>query len=245
MTEEDIKAGKCGGGAGKELKDYIIPWKEATIPHGRYVFEFKDNLGYHGPGGVGGPQADYKQWYPGFLDPKKHPDGLCIPCCMKNNNNPKHTKLRKQCIPSSSPKRPEDDESPKQKSEYIQGWNIKKLLVPGQWRYLPLSVQKFLETDNTKCQKSPEEPGTLHLNRACLLLHGVKLNKNQSFVEAIADIFSKADDIKPAITLDEMKTKIIDSLTLDNFLTYFNGSLVQQFYKDEGDVNISEKHKKN
>jgi hypothetical protein len=44
--------------------------------------------------------------YPGFLDPKRHPDGLCLPCCFKtdsmNETKPFYEKVKK-CLSAAPP----------------------------------------------------------------------------------------------------------------------------------------------
>ncbi|NDE19724.1 MAG: hypothetical protein EB000_04710, partial [Alphaproteobacteria bacterium] len=78
----DKKTGKmvkrhptCGG---------IIPDDETEIKNdGNYVYEFFDAVEH-------GSREKYKKHYPGFLASKKHPDGLCIPCCFSKWNTPGH-----------------------------------------------------------------------------------------------------------------------------------------------------------
>ena len=41
-------------------------------------------------------KSEPEQRFPGFIDPNKHPDGLCMPCCFnKPQNNPKSSKYTK------------------------------------------------------------------------------------------------------------------------------------------------------
>ena len=75
MTEEQIMDGKCDGVKRDSIKDYIIPPKARTIPKDKSVFEFKSSAHKTKDG-------SYKQYNPGFMDPSKHPRGLCIPCCF-------------------------------------------------------------------------------------------------------------------------------------------------------------------
>ncbi|NDA90314.1 MAG: hypothetical protein EBY20_05345, partial [Alphaproteobacteria bacterium] len=85
----DKKTGKmvkrhptCGG---------IIPDDETEIKNdGNYVYEFFDAVEH-------GSREKYKKHYPGFLASKKHPDGLCIPCCFSKWNTPGHIGRRKEC----------------------------------------------------------------------------------------------------------------------------------------------------
>ena len=70
LTEEEVKAGVCGG------VNAIIPPKAKTIPKGKTIFEFtsKKHINEFG---------DYEQYGPGFVKGKPHPDNLCVPCCFK------------------------------------------------------------------------------------------------------------------------------------------------------------------
>ena len=63
-------------------------------------------------------------------------------------------------------------------------------------------------------------------------------NKNQSFIGAIADIYSKYIEDTTGeykkISILEMKKIIIESMDIDTFMTYQNGSLINIFnYKQK------------
>ena len=226
MTEQQILDGKCDGEKRGDISKYIIPFKAKKVPPGRYVFEFKDNLGFHTE-----TDGSYKQHYPGFAPLDSHPDGLCVPCCVAKNSSGEQERRRNYCVGGIGKK------EKLQSTHYIQ--NIDKFpLENKRWGYLPLNVQKFLNTDNKLCQISDTNT-RLSNNKPCILRYGVINNNKQSFVAAIADVFSKADNIKPPLTIQSMKKRIIDALTIDNFITYFNGSLVQQFYKEDDTIDIS------
>ena len=72
MTEEEVKAGKCGG------SDKIIPRNAKKVPKAAFVYEFYAEDEHKGDDG------EYITHNPGFLKTSAHPDGLCIPCCFKN-----------------------------------------------------------------------------------------------------------------------------------------------------------------
>lgn len=103
MTEDDVKAGKCGGSS------KIIPKDAQYVPEDAFILEAnggpKEHFDKHG---------NYIHHYPGFTKDKSHPDGLCVPCCFKeygiekpvvldkNRNRtiegqPKQVKRRTQC----------------------------------------------------------------------------------------------------------------------------------------------------
>ena len=72
----------CGG---------IIPDDQTEIKNdGNYVYEFFDKQEH-------GSREKYKKHYPGFLPGKKHPDGLCIPCCFSKWNTRGKIERLKEC----------------------------------------------------------------------------------------------------------------------------------------------------
>ena len=98
-----------------------------------------------------------------------------------------------------------------------------------QYGFLPISVQKFLHTDNKKCQTSISN-STLKLNHTCFLRHGVEAHKTQSFIACIADIWSgDISDGEKFVSIREMKTKLLEAMTVDIFTTLQNGNLVDIF----------------
>ena len=127
--------------------------------------------------------------------------------------------------------------------EYIVGPD--KFPIPlGRRGYLPQAVQRFLNYDNSTCQVS-------HTNKAlkkgvkCLLRSGVQewdkdaagrdekpsqLSDKQSFIACMAAL---RQDPRPK-TIVEMKQLILDGMTLDSFLTYQNGTLVDAFQPAPG-----------
>ena len=109
-----------------------------------------------------------------------------------------------------------------------------KFPIPlGRRGYLPQPVQRFLNYDNSTCQVSQTNK-TLKKKVACLLRHGVqewnqdtmgRLSEMQSFIACMA---AMRQDERPK-SIIEMKKIILDGITLDSFLTYQNGTLVDAF----------------
>ena len=120
--------------------------------------------------------------------------------------------------------------------EYIKGPD-KFPLELNRWGYLPLAVQKFFRTDNNKCYISSTNTN-LKKHHACMLRRGVENNMNQSFVACIADALMDEEQTDNFISIVKMKERIIQSLTLDNFIVYQNGNLVKIFENEDADVNI-------
>ena len=122
--------------------------------------------------------------------------------------------------------------------DYIVG--PEKFPIPlGRRGYLPQPVQRFLNYDNSTCQVSQTNK-TLKKNVKCLLRHGVqewdqdargrdekpsRLSELQSFIACMAAL---RQDAHPK-SIPEMKRIILDGITLDSFLTYQNGTLVDAF----------------
>lgn len=122
--------------------------------------------------------------------------------------------------------------------EYIVGPD--KFPIPlGRRGYLPQAVQRFLNYDNSTCQVSHVNK-TLKKGVKCLLRNGVQewdkdamgrdekpshLGELQSFIACMAAL---RQDPRPK-TIVEMKQIILDGITLDSFLAYQNGTLVDAF----------------
>ena len=81
LTLQQINKGECGGW------DAVIPEKAKKVPKGKRIVQFTDERFHRENSGI--PEGDparkivYRPMYPGFQDPSKHPDGLCVPCCFQ------------------------------------------------------------------------------------------------------------------------------------------------------------------
>jgi hypothetical protein len=222
ISEEDVKAGKCGA---------ILPKTAKKVIPGHYVYEF-----YTPPKN----KPNYKH-YPGFQD-DSHPQGFCLPCCFKTWDTKEQLSRRNKCSGKEKPK--EEIPKPKKQLEdmYIKGPE-KFPLSSGRWGYLPVSIQKILHEANNDCYTNKNN-ALIKENRACLLRHGVEISEKQSFIACIADaiFFAKKDENGipykiPSIV--EMKDRIIKSLKIDNFIKYQNGNLVTNFDKLNENVDIT------
>ena len=217
LTEEEALSGDFGE---------IIPPGAKKVPPGGNVFQFStgdDDEGYP---------------YPGFLKQDSHPDGKCIPCCFKQWDSPSQKRRREACEDEQRCDKPvglrRPDSDPK--DDYIVGPD-KFPLAAGRYGYLPLSLQKFLRTDNRKCQISATNTN-LRQHHPCILRYGVLPSRNQSFIGALAAIWSDESGEAEQLTIEEMKEKLIRALDLDRFMALQNGNLVEVFDPDE-DVDLS------
>ncbi len=129
----------------------------------------------------------------------------------------------------------------------LEAWPLRM----GQLGYLPLSVQKFMGYNCKKiCQQSASET-RLKMNQPCLLHKGVEKSASQSFLACLADMYTDMtayDDLSqkpashltksPIITIRQIKDIIVEKVTLDKFITFQNGDLVNIFGNDD-DVDVA------
>lgn len=108
----------------------------------------------------------------------------------------------------------------KQTSEYVK--NADKFpMDPGRLGMLPIGLQNLFEPDISTC-KFIYNNKVLKTEYDCILRSGIRLNPNQSFLECISDMYD--------ITIDRLKFKIHAYLTIDRYVSMYNGNLVNAFY---------------
>ena len=207
ISDKEVDDGVCGG------RDAIIPSDSKTVPKGKYIFEF------NAPAEHRDSKGEYIKHHPGFMPSSKHPDNLCIPCCFKKWNEDKI----KKCIPDGVPsiKSVRDDID---RETYVLGQD-KFPLESGRLGHLPISIQMFLNIDSTQCY-GEKGPNTIKNNHPCLIRYGVEYSENQSFLYCLADFISS--DKKKA-SIEDVKNRIMEVATIDNFITYHNGNLIDLF----------------
>ena len=223
ISEEDVKSGKCGK---------IIPKNKKEVIPGHYVYEF-----YTPPNN----NKDYKR-YPGF-QVDNHPKGYCLPCCFDKWNTDTQIERRNKC--SGKPIVEKETKPPTSEiinsDIYIIGPE-KFPLTQLRWGYLPVSIQKALNNINADCNVE-ELNLDVKENYNCMFRHGVENNEKQSFIACIADCLffarkSNANIQYKIPTIKQMKELIINSLTLDNYIKFQNGNLVNNFKNTMDDVDI-------
>ena len=217
VTEQDIKDGKC------EKKD---------------VHEFTDNK-YHVD-----KDGNYVQHNPGLAS-KGHPTHG-VPCCFGkswNSNQLKKTR-EKYNVTADNIDAPEgviindDDKDKKNNVEipetsnlYVVGFD--KYPIPkNRWGFLPPAIQLFLDI-NYKQVITKKNPALIKSNAPTFLRYGVEQNEHQSFIGCIADIYASVNKYKennqPTPSIKEMRNILVDSITIDMYLQFQNGSLVTLF----------------
>jgi hypothetical protein len=118
-------------------------------------------------------------------------------------------------------------------------------LEPGTYGYLLPALQAFFIQDYKICTIN-DRSTEIKPNVSCLLQKGVQLgekkythkswkyySENQSFLGAIADIYSRyifmITGIQETISIEQMKEKILAAISIDLFMTYQNGTLINTF----------------
>ena len=192
---------------------------------------------------------EFEQFFPGFLKPPK--DGPCKPCCFTVDGNNRLTsgqtdknewkdgkqqKNRKQCInnvdtePILGPKESEpatvnsNMQGTENHGEYILGSNKIPMETPNRWGFMPDSVQHLLNVNNidfTMPKSERIKPG-----HNCILRHSIPIHNTQSFVNCISFLlhFNGFNG--------DIKTRILEKVTIDVFITLHNGSILQRCYAD-------------
>ena len=121
--------------------------------------------------------------------------------------------------------------------EYVKGPE-KFPLEQGRIGYLPVVLQRFLNTDNKTCQISSKNTN-IKKNTPCLVRLGVEKDTRQSFLCAVATLYADLLPKKVVLPLNEMKTVLLNALDIDRFMTLQNGNLTDTF-DDGSEVNVKE-----
>jgi len=110
----------------------------------------------------------------------------------------------------------------------INVFGIERIPIPHyRWGFLPLSIELFLHTDNSKFVVK-SNPALILPHKRPLLRYGVETSQHQSFVAVLADIYSYFHNT-PLPTIAEMREIMAKSLTIDAFIRLHNGSLSRIF----------------
>ena len=225
ITEEEVKTGKCGG---------IIPKNATKIPTGHYVYEFNSKTKQHL-----NPNGEYVNNNPGFLGTDSHPQGKCIPCCFKGSwDKPQQIKRRQECLqkpnayntniePNINTIVPPINVQKKGDVFYIISF-LTYPIQPHRFGFLPVSVQKLFQMDITKMVLR-SNPANIKPDTPCLLRYGVEYSSKQSFISCIAEIYAYKQELDVSPTVQEMKQIMVNTITIDDFVNYHNGSLISVF----------------
>lgn len=239
LTQEQVDSGNYGS---------IIPLDSNVVPPGGGVYQL-DSSYYRDDKG------DYIGTHPGFMKPDKHPDGKCVPCCYKSWVPGKQEKMREKCevgnrvpAPGAEPIEGQDEPAQTKKKklkvkatekfdEYVKGPE-KFPLEPSRIGYLPIVIQRFLNTDNKTCQISSKNTN-IKKNTSCLVRLGVEKDTKQSFIAAVATLYADLVPKKVVPSISDMKTILLNAFDIDRFMTLQNGNLTDTFDNGE-DVDIEQ-----
>ena len=241
LTDEEVASGNYGK---------VIPHDGKKVGKGEAIFEFNDSV-YHK-----GKKGEYVNLHPGFLKPNSQ--GKCLPCCFSDWKSSEQQKRRDTCaldevpvpvqvqVPVPVPVQEEPSikepsimkeptiKEPKKKTnvtdDYIKG-SDKYPLEHNRYGFLPIPIQRFLMTDNKKCQISISNTN-LKPDHICMVRRGVEFSKSQSFIACIADIYSGINNV-PQQSIIAFKETLINAMDIDTFLSLQNGNLINIFAQDE------------
>ena len=158
--------------------------------------------------------------FPGFSTKIKHPNGHCLPCCFKNNqNNQKSSRYSyyKECIGENIVNIQNTDDK-----VYILNYKIP--LNTGRYGLLPNSLHRIFG----KC-----ETGYL-INKKCYIKKGIVNDINKSFLYCIADLISP--EKKSIISIKSIIKNIVNNKYLDEklFKSLNNGIFEFKFKTSKG-----------
>jgi len=256
MTEEEVKRGDCGG---KIVKDNAKPPDPGhfiiEFTDDKYHKEEDGSYAWHSPGF----KPSHTHPNPNFCVPccfknwasknkklsqqqtRRQQCGLVDVNINKIGPDGKKAQESYQTVPKdiideeavilNKPK--EDIEVKKEKERKKQEgksnvFGIERYPIPQyRWGFLPISVERFLHTKNNKFVLK-SNPAYIQAGKRPLLRYGIESSNNQSFIGVVADIYSNYKNIK-LLSIEQMREKIVELLTLDDYLKLHNGSLTSIF----------------
>ena len=232
MTEEQVKNGECGG--------KIIPKnKKTNVPEGYYIYEFTDDRQHIDKDG------NYIYYNPGFLSQDKSSKNIGVPCCFKNpfgakqNQRREELNISKEDIDYGNENLIYGEKTEKNKVErnYQNILSTERIPVPqNRWGFIPLSIELFLQIDNSKYIDSTNET-YIKKNTYPLLRCGVEKSSKQSFIACIADLYADKNNTSVP-SINEMKKIISKNISLDKFVNLQNGNLLSLFQTQK--INVSD-----
>jgi hypothetical protein len=229
MTEEDVQAGKC---AKKGVPDKIIPKDAKKVPSDAFVYEFNNQKEHMNQKG------EYITHYPGFKK-GKHPKGFGLPCCFKKPKqnweyNQENVKIKKK-------KMLEKQAVEEKNISYIISNETFPIRQQHRFGFLPLSIQRFLQTDNNLCV-TENNAALIKPNTECFLRYGIEQLQNQSIMGIIAELYAHSQGLERTPSVVELKEIMMKAITIDDFIHYNNSYLISVFKPkkiDMDDIDIS------
>lgn len=116
-------------------------------------------------------------------------------------------------------------------------------LGENQLGYISIQMEKLFGYSNLHNCFTSKNDTNLRLNATCVMRKGVENDSMQSFLEAIRyvyndeheniDVNSVRNHSKLQLSMKDFKKEICSIVTIDNFITYENGDLVDLFYNKD------------
>ena len=220
LTQEQVDNNECGG--------KVIEKKEKKVPPNTFIYSFKSSYNKDHKTGLHSIPM-----YPGFLKQDVHPDGFCLPCCMKGLLSDKYLSRLKSCGESGLAQESQD---PTDKGTQMRVLGPDKFPLDNtKLGYLTLSLESFLNIKSTEFQSKV----TVKFNHKCILRRGVDKGKDkkESFLGCIAAAYASFTNTT-IMKINDFRTFLSESLDLDKFVQYHNANLVSIFYKKNARHNI-------
>lgn len=215
MTEKEVKEGKgdCGG---------IIDIDDTKIKPGKYIYEFSKRI----------KNGKYREHYPYLKKPSEHPYKLTMPCCRLTMTKPKITK--KNTIDDNIPPPPI-----KKSNKIINIYKVDTQLNKETYGVLPPILEKLFN-ENYKNKLVVKQHMRIKPINNVFLRYGVEKTNKQQFLSIFAEIYFSVHNLKKeeTKTLVQLKQILKKKLTIDIFITLFNGSLIKLFYNKNKKINI-------
>lgn len=184
--------------------------------------------------------------YPGFFSKDKHPSGLCLPCCFKNNfldtkGSSKYL-IYKQCMHEQSPSTSANINNQITENllqtKYIKQWG--KQLDSERFGMLPSALNTLFNDDSCKINNLNQ----LDKNSQCLVVYGILQDyyslfravaialtndrwENIGFINNIINYLNKNTYVFPLL---ENGTVIQKFKTLANYIDYINDKNIDDVY---------------
>ena len=182
----------------------VIPPNESKVRAGYYIYDFTKTT-----------DGKLMERFPGLIT-GKHPDGFCLPCCFAKKFKMDQAKncdknAQQPAAKSNNP----DPQSQRIEAENQYIVNHGKKLDNERWGNVIPELNEFMGIQYDQSFK--------------FLRRGCQQSANQSFIGCIANALWYGEPNSSIPTIDEFKQTIIQSITLDDFITLQNGNLVIDF----------------
>ena len=221
MTQEQVDSGICGK---------VIPPGSKTIPEGHYVYQYTDKNGKY---------SGYSE--AGFLDPKSHPDGKCMPCCFKPPLTNTQQEYAEKCNANDAINTTID----RNNKSIVQSERILSHdsfpINDGRIGYLPPNLAQFLHI-NYSDFSNKNKSGILAGSKTLLRI-GVEQSNNKSFIGCLAEIHKTMYKTPTKMSINDFCNHIAETIKISDYVSYNNGSLMSQFKTNNKILKASEINK--